>query len=74
MTKEICTIRIILADDYDREFGPELEDVVKNAWGYMTPWFTRRHGIRNGSIRLQDDAVTIEWSYDVEGDEDGKQY
>lgn len=70
MTKEVCTIKIKVSDDYDREFGPELEDVVKNAWGYLTPWFTRRHGLRNGMISLERGAVTIEWTYAPEGEYD----
>lgn len=64
MLKEKCTIEIQISDDYDRELGFELEDVVKNAWGHMVPWFTRRHGITNGVISLEDGAVTIKWLYE----------
>lgn len=70
MAKEMCTITIRVTNDYDRDWGYDLEDVVKNAWGYMTPWFTRRHGVPNGKILLADEKVEISWSYTPDEDEE----
>ena len=64
-TREQCTITINIGENYDREWGFELEDVVKNAWGCMVPFFTRRHHVRNGAINLEDGAVRIEWRYEL---------
>ena len=66
---EVCTIRIELTDDYNRELGFELEDAVKESWSRMVPWFTRRHGITNGVVDLENGAVRITWKYErTDGD------
>lgn len=65
---EKCIIEISISEDHDRELGYELEDVVKNAWGYMVPFFTRRHGVKNGEIKLCDGKVSISWEY-IEADD-----
>lgn len=71
MLTEICTIKITMRDKMDsyRE-----EDIVKDIWPYMTPWFTARRGIRTGKIILQEGAIEIEWKYETnepKGGEDG---
>jgi len=63
MDKEVCIIRVEMDEDIRPYFAPELEDTVKQAWGYLTPWFTRRHGVRNGEISLNDGAVKFTWEY-----------
>lgn len=68
---EVCTITITTTDHYDRDFGFDMEDCVKNAWVRMVPWFTNRHGIRQGSMSLNDGAVQIEWRYEYPQEEEG---
>lgn len=60
MSEEICTIKITVRDksDHYRE-----EDWVKDIWGYMVPFFTRRHGVNKAKIDLEDGAVIVEWEY-----------
>lgn len=58
---ETCTIKITVEDKSDHYHE---EDVVKNIWPYMVPWFTRRHGVEHGEIRLGE-GVKIEWKYDT---------
>jgi hypothetical protein len=57
---ETCTIVVTMRDKLDnyRE-----EDIVKEMWPYVTPWFTRRRGIDKGKIILSDGAVEIDWEY-----------
>ncbi len=57
---ETCTIVVTMRDQLDsyRE-----EDIVKNLWGCLLPWFTRRHGVENGKIILSDGAVEVTWAY-----------
>jgi hypothetical protein len=66
---ETCTITVTITEDYDRCYGYDLENVVKNAWGSMVPFYTARHGVRRGSISLNEGVVTIEWSYANDDDE-----
>lgn len=68
--REICTITVCLSHDYNRELGFELEDAVKESWGRMLPWFTRRHGITNGAIDLEGGAVRITWQYERDDSHD----
>ena len=50
------------------------EDVVKNIWPGMYVFLTRRKGVNNGTITLEDGAVKISWKYEdhydneIEGD------
>jgi hypothetical protein len=61
---QVCQITITADDDYERGcVGFDFEDVVKNCWGFMVPWFTSRHGVRSGHIALNDGEVQIEWRY-----------
>lgn len=64
--KEVCTIQITCEDrnDHFRE-----EDMVKQYWPYMLPFFTRRHGVNHGEIKL-DDGVSITWRYETAGGEE----
>lgn len=57
---ETCTIVITMRDKLDNYHE---EDIVKNLWPYLTPWFTRRHGVENGKIVLSDGAVEVDWRY-----------
>lgn len=68
---EICTIRVIVREDHDRELGFSAEDVVKNAWMQMIPWFTNRRGISQGSISLESGLIVIEWAYSYPGADNG---
>lgn len=61
--KETCVIRIEMNEAIRPEFSPELEDTVKQAWGHLAPWFTRRHGVREGEIILNGGAVKFSWKY-----------
>lgn len=60
---ETCTIVITMRDKLDnyRE-----EDIVKNLWPYLTPWFTRRNGVESGRIILSDGAVEVDWKYQTD--------
>lgn len=60
---EFCLIRVEMDESIAPHFSPDLEDVVKRVWGHMTPWFTYRHGVRNGEISLNDGSVKISWNY-----------
>ncbi len=64
---ETCTIIITMRDKLDnyRE-----EDIVKQYWPYLTPWFTRRHGVENGKIILADGGVEVSWKYETEYKDD----
>ena len=64
---ERCTITITMHDDaregqYQHSYSEE--DLVKHLWGYMVPWFTRRHGVENGKIALNGGSVEVEWRYE----------
>jgi hypothetical protein len=58
---ETCTIVITMRDWAD--LASE-EDIVKNIWPYLTPWFTRRHGVESGKIILSDGAIEVSWRYE----------
>jgi len=64
--KEVCIIRVEMDEAIRPHFAPELEDTVKQAWGYLTPWFTARHGVRSGEITLNGGAVRFSWEYTFE--------
>lgn len=61
---ETCTIKIRIEDELDnyRE-----EDIVKNVWPCMVPFFTRRHGVSSGKIQLNN-GVFIDWKYEADYD------
>lgn len=40
------------------------EDIVKNVWPGMYVFLTRRKGVNNGTITLEDGAVKISWKYE----------
>jgi hypothetical protein len=63
MQIEVCTITVTIRDKLDHF---QEEDIVKNIWPYMTPWFTRRHGVSNGKITLSDGAVEVGWKYETQ--------
>jgi hypothetical protein len=66
---ETFTVTIVmhLDPDSDERFDPET--FVKNAWSRMIPWFTERHGVREGSINLNHGhPVTIDWKYETLGE------
>lgn len=65
---EICTIKITMRDKMDHFHE---EDIVKNLWPYMTPWFTRRHGVNDGKIILSGGAVEVDWKYETDYQPDG---
>ena len=67
---ETCTIVVTMRDQLDnyRE-----EDIVKNLWGYLYPWFTRRHGVENGKVTLGDGAVEVTWAYRTDAPQDDDQ-
>ena len=65
---ETCTIIITMRDKLDRH---REEDIVKNLWPYLTPWFTRRHGVENGRIVLSDGAIEVDWKYRTDYADDG---
>lgn len=45
------------------------EDIVKNIWPGMYVFLTRRKGVNNGTITLENGAVEISWSYEDEYNE-----
>lgn len=57
---ETCTI-VITMNDYLDNYREE--DIVKNLWGYLYPWFTRRQGVERGEVSLNDGAVKVSWEY-----------
>lgn len=65
---EVCTIKITINEKPEHNFSEE--DIVKNLWGHMYPWFTRRHGVTKGQIILEDGAVIVDWLYET-NDNDG---
>lgn len=62
MKVETCSIVVTMRDKLDHH---NEEDIVKNIWPYMTPWFTRRHGVESGKIILSDGAVEVSWKYET---------
>ena len=60
---ERCTI-IITVDETLGAPSFREEDIVKQAWQYMVPFFTKRHGVSAGKITLNDN-IHIEWKYDT---------
>lgn len=67
---DVCTIRIEVEPDYERGcLGYSIEDVVKNSWGYLVPWFTARHGVHSGEIVLNDGEARVSWHYEAAHEE-----
>jgi hypothetical protein len=62
MLTETCTIKITMSDKLDHFHE---EDIVKDMWPYITPWFTARRGVRNGRIILEDGTIIIDWKYET---------
>jgi hypothetical protein len=64
---ETCTIKITMRDKLDnyRE-----EDIVKQYWNCLIPWFTRRHGVETGKIILSDGAVEVDWKYETDAEDE----
>jgi len=48
----------------DRLDNYQEEDIVKNIWPGMYVFLTRRKGVNNGTITLEDEAVKISWKYE----------
>lgn len=72
-SKEVCTIKVVM----EGVVTSRTEDVVKNNWPYVLPWFTRRHGVDSGQIILdinesygEKARVTVHWEYTREDEED----
>jgi hypothetical protein len=42
------------------------EDIVKQSWSYLVPFFRRGEGIEKGEIFLEDGAIIISWSWEDE--------
>lgn len=70
---ETCTVTIRMEQNYDCESRFDPENIVKDSWQRMVPWFTERHGIRAGTLTVGDGdtgghRVSIEWKYEQEYD------
>jgi hypothetical protein len=67
MNTTTFTFKAVMNDKLD---SYDEETIVKNIWPGMYTFLTRRHGVSNGTISLQDGAVEIEWKYEDNYEED----
>jgi len=59
----IFNAKIVMNDRLDHFYE---EDIVKQNWNYLIPFFSRQGGIEKGEIFLGDGAIIISWSWEDE--------
>jgi len=61
MSTKIFNMKVVMKDQLD---SYQEEDIVKNIWPGMYVFLTRRKGVNNGTITLENGSIEITWNYE----------